>query len=636
MLFRRNKPTPVALPVALIAPVSDQDTAQPQQYTLNAFARTPKTLKEVFSISAKLPIDSTTKPKPTGPTKKSTIPTPVRSQQPQRGPSSRKTGHATIYTDATDEHAAFESDAFAVHMPTTRLPIIDRPISPKKPSPVAQAAAFRTYQEKAHQVRARNHSTGVRVPSKIVSYDYASSKIVSRDAAQAEKFNEPPSPLQPAGSFPLSPPILQTGWEHPQVVNRMHTQSRSLNEPRRVYTLSKPLNSIDNAVSPETQGGASRSTPSPTQPPPIRIRITPRIIIPKVQNSQMGSKESPHRRSPTISPPTSRSTSPHKSMPNFTRHNSVEGDSLFGYQVKDRTATTAGAKASSGSDNEKDKDQEREREQKQKREHEQEMEKKEKEKKEMEKKAMEKKREMEKEIERRKEKLKEEAKEKVKEKMKEKESVKTPKKLEKPKKAEKEEKAEKAEKIGSAGNTSPKRTMGSRWPWMRPAGPRVDKPAPAPTPEPTSNVTPKTMPSSNAPRLSAYISPFERHATPPAPTSPRNPTVSRPPASRKTASAAPPAPAPQGKFETGVAQIKGLALILCKIGFILYAIVALWYVLDTAREAIHAIGAPFRFIGLLGGWAWLGVLWLINIGVNLWEQWGFKLALKGGWMWRVR
>ena len=199
MLFRRNKPTPVALPVALIDPITEKDTAQKQQYAVNEFAPTPKSLKEVLSISAKVPIDLSTKH--ASPTKYCAIPTPVRAQHPQREPSSRKTGHATIYTDATGDHAAFESDAFAVHMPTTRIPIIDRPVAPRRPSPVAQAEAFRTYQEKAHQVRARNHSTGVRVPSKIISYDYASSKMASRDIDQARNHGQPQSPLSRRDRF---------------------------------------------------------------------------------------------------------------------------------------------------------------------------------------------------------------------------------------------------------------------------------------------------------------------------------------------------------------------------------------------------------------------------------------------------
>jgi hypothetical protein len=139
---------------------------------------------------------------------------------PTRIPTSKKTGYATIRTDSTDTQPAFESDAFAVLMPTTRLPILDRPITRTKPAPTkaaiaaaatARADAFRTYQEKAQLIRERNNSQGVKVPSRIVSYDYASRHLADQRTAPEVETITP----APAGSFPISPPLPQCGWANP-------------------------------------------------------------------------------------------------------------------------------------------------------------------------------------------------------------------------------------------------------------------------------------------------------------------------------------------------------------------------------------------------------------------------------------
>ena len=297
-------------------------------------------------------------------------------------------------------------------------------------------------------------------------------------------------------------------------------------------------------------------------------------------------------------------------MPNFTRHNSVEGDSLFGYQVKVHADTTAGAGAPSGSDKEKVKSKGKN---KAKEEDEIKGKKKEKETELKKEKSKEKIQEKVKAMENAKEKGNAKEKEKAKEKEREKEKEKE---KEEKVNAKKIKKPEKPEKVESADNASSKRTLRSRWPWVRPTIPHVDKSVP--TPVLTSNTTPKTKPSANTPRRSAYVSPFERHATPPAPALPRNPTTSSPSPARATAPVVP--PASQDKFETGFAQLKQLAYVLGKIGFILYAIIALWYVLDTAREAFNIIGAPFRFIKSLIGFAWLIMLWILDTVGSMWEK----------------
>lgn len=499
------------------------------------------------------------------PSKNYTFAMPVRPQYntlPRRGPSSRKTGHATIHTDATEEHEAFESDAFAVHMPTTRLPIIDLPNSPAKMSPAAQAAAYQTYKEKARQVRERNNSLGVRVPSKIVSYDYASPKTTYRKASPEVAYRRAPfvkevsEPLKsptPAGSFPISPPLPKSEWTRPERAYRApdQPQPRNVSSPGRLYIPRKTTvisskagtTNIRYHYSTDSEAGATRSTPSPTQPAPIRVRIKPRVLVSETQRIQTESKHTLYSR-PCLSasPPLSRTPSPLKSMPNFTRHNSVEGDSLFGYRSKVLT----GSGSSSSSDIEKA--------------------------------------------------------------------------------------DTKAPEIPT--KVIPKRSLASRWPWLRPAGPRVAKPALAPVV--MSNIAPRTAPVVTAPQTSTYVDPFIKHATPPNPTpaSLRSLAAIRPSSPRKIERAA--VPAPQSKFETGFAQIKHLTYILCKIGFILYGIIALWFVLDAVREAFHTIGAPFRLMKFLGGFVWLGLLWLAKFSVKMWERWGFKVALRGGWMWKMR
>jgi hypothetical protein len=86
-----------------------------------------------------------------------------KSPTPKQQPRSRKTTDATIRTDATETQPAFESDAFAIHMPTTREPILFSPVlraklsSPSK----AQVDAYQTYKRKAHEVQERNHREGV-------------------------------------------------------------------------------------------------------------------------------------------------------------------------------------------------------------------------------------------------------------------------------------------------------------------------------------------------------------------------------------------------------------------------------------------------------------------------------------------
>ncbi|KAF1913348.1 hypothetical protein BDU57DRAFT_408287, partial [Ampelomyces quisqualis] len=460
---------------------------------------------------------------------------------PKRSPTSRKTGFATIRTDSTDTQPAFESDAFAVLMPTTRLPILESRTSPSKnASPAARADALRTYQEKARQIRERNNSGCVQIPSRIISYDYAAHCL-----ADTHTLNDMDSRIPtPAGSFPISPPLAQNTWtRHERAAVDKAEEARHMSEVSKisepVATKTSTATSTSTTSSyrvyrPDSTAGASQSTSSSSPlSPSITVRIKSRVKQAQ-EAERLQTESTPHsyrRPNDAASVHISRTSSPIKSMPNFTRHNSVEGDSIFGYKRKDTSGAAAGASpTSSGSEKEPDKS---------------------------------------------KSKAKPEKKPPVK-----------------------------------PTETTPKRPLTSRWPWLRPQGPRIAKPTTAPVTFTTPTAA-KTEPRPT----SQYIDPFERLATP----QPNLPTSLRAPVSsshspkkvalgklatnhsaRPASSASPTTP----KFDSGFAQIKTFGLVLVKFCFMLYAVIALWFVLDAVREAIHTIGVPFRVVKWVGGWVW--------------------------------
>lgn len=561
MLFRRNSRSRAH-------PITEKIDVESTPHTLKAIQRTPKTLEEILALSANLPktppdgyripryYDSSSSSRSDGSTDWQ------RSPLPRREPQSKKTGHATIYTDATEDQPAFESDAFAVHMPTTRLPIIGNSRPAPKPSLAAQAEAYRTYIEKARQVRERNNSQGIRVPSKIVSYDYTSRRVDTRTAPGIPL----PSPVKgspaPAGSFPVSPPLPQSKWTRPERVHQTQQTSRIASEPNKLCGPRK-LGETSKIATPsktyryraDSEAGAARSTPSPTPPPTtIRIRLKPKVAAPEKERVQTESSWALYNRpSPTSSTHRSRSSSPVKSMPNFTRHNSVEGDSIFGYRSKEVTNTAGGASAPQSSSKDKDK-----------------------------------------------------AKGKPQEKEIDKEKGKAADKTKKP--------------------AEPKRTLTSRWPWLKPAAQKAAKPSTLPISAPAP------------PKPTTYIDPFVMHATPSITPPPLRPAVARPPPTpRKLATRPVASPAPStGKFDSGFAQIKSVSIILFKIALSLYTIIALWFILEGIRQAFHTLGAPFRVLKLLGGFVWIWGIWGARFAVRMWEKWGFRVALRGGWMWDVR
>lgn len=459
---------------------------------------------------------------------------PLKSNVPRRAPSSRKTGHATIHTDAVDGHDAFESDAFAIHMPTTRIPIIDAPVSRFKPSSPtkAQVEAAQTYREKAREARERNNNIGIRVPPNIASYDYAYASTSKTQAALPAVLKPSNSPPAPAGAFPISPPMPQGKWARPEqgsvpVVTKSKIPSNTsvYRKPTvtGVTTAAAVIEDSVHFVRVDAKGGASRPI-TPPQSTTVKISMRPKTPSPsrnaaiptiKVQACQAEPSQTHardadrrrgmHYRSPhieTVLP--SRSPSPTKTMPNFTRQYSIEGDSIFGYKVKDPLGTVGGADKSASSSSED----------------------------------------------------------------------------EKPKATN--TKAQNITKV-----TPPKRTLTDRWPWIR-KGATVGKPPSEPAPDPPIN-----RPFTTRPR-SIYISPFEGLASPP--TTPPIPRTTAQPVVAKKASVTSETFATSPSFDKGLQQIQDCFLLALKIGLALYAVVALWFILDAIREALCVVFVPLQYV----------------------------------------
>jgi hypothetical protein len=165
---------------------------------------------------------------------------------------------------------------------------------------------------------------------------------------------------------------------------------------------------------------------------------------------------------------------------------------------------------------------------------------------------------------------------------------------------------------------TPKKKEVSRWAWLRPTGPRVAKPTALSSPaKPTT-----------------YVDPFVQHTTP-IPTQTNTPVVSRPSSPRKIIPLRPPPvtakATSKGKFESGFAQVTSVTALVVKICVVIYVLVGLYFILDAIREAVHAMGAPFRAVKIVGAYVWLGAIWVARWLGWAWGKWGIKVALKAGW-----
>ncbi|KAF2188626.1 hypothetical protein K469DRAFT_627220 [Zopfia rhizophila CBS 207.26] len=467
---------------------------------------------------------------------------------PKKEPRSRRTKFATIITDATEDHPAFESDAFAVQMPTTREPIIDTPPSPafrvKMPNrSKAQVEAYQTYNEKAKRDAKRLYKKEC-IPTKVVSCDYA----YASGPAQTSNPNPLPleltvsptssSPTFSPGAFPASPSVPQHQRTQLNVNHLRHVSGpRSISDPSNILIPRKPIG-LGNTTSrrrryryqeqrADVEAGASCSSPSPF-PDKIKVRIKPKASVTEADRLQKESWWGLYER-----PLPTRTKSEKSYSSTTTSFSASPTKAVFGYTTKDIVGTLAATT-----------------------------------------------------------------------------SAKTTPTM--------------ADKETTAKSKSPSRsTLTSRLAWLRPAGPRVNKPAAAHNSDlsiPTATTT-------------AYVDPFVLHATP-LPTHAKTQTSSRPNLPKKIihVHAHPPVQKPEkGKFETGLAQVKGLTILIVKLCIFIYLLVGLYFVLDAIREAMHAFGAPFRAIKMVGRYIWIGSIWVAKVMAKGWGRWGIKVVMRGGW-----
>ncbi|RMZ73532.1 hypothetical protein GMOD_00008053 [Pyrenophora seminiperda CCB06] len=551
MLFRRNKPLQVEL---VAAPTVNP--AHPLPAIPGTSRHPARTLEEILG----LPVAPTGPRRPThratGLTSRHTSSSPTRAGHTpgntvRREPSSKKTGHATIRTDATDTQAAFESDAFAIHMPTTRLPVIDQPTSPVSKSPTAQVEAYRTYQEKARQIRERNNGLGIKTAYKVASYDSSTTERKEKVTSSVQTKNPLESSPKPAGSFPISPPLPQSSWESPSSSSsKRHgvyiESARIAEESHHVLrTPHKPLVTPGN-ISPNTRryrshadstagaannSSAASSSSSPTRrsggPANIRVNTPKQAVSQQQDRIQTESLPSLYNRpsatattTPPRHPPPSRSPSPVKTLPNFTRHNSIEGDSIFGYTRRQDLTTTAtttisGPRVAPTTT-----------------------------------------------------------------------TTTTPAKTAKP---------------AAAAEKPVKPTLTTRFPWVRTTTPRIPKPTTTPV---VFRSAAKAAVAKPARAQSTYIDPFEKldnpnpktSALPPAPPPVPIPSLFNPPSPSRTTLRPPPSRAPATHLSTGFTQLRNFGLLVLKIALYVYLVVAVWVVLDAVREAVRTVGVPFRVL----------------------------------------
>lgn len=534
----------------------------------------PKTLEEILAIavSPRAPQPPphavgtvASKPRQSKNTPLRSASSPLNSALLAQAPSSRKTGHATIHTAGAGGHESFESDAFAVHMPTTRIPIIDAPIlRPKPPSPTrAQIEAMHAYRQKAKQARERNDSIGVRVPPNIASYDYAYANTPGVVAAVPAILKPSSSPPAHSGAISAIPPVRvrERAESEPRAAHTVATSSISSNTSvyrkpavSGVITTAAVIEESVQFVRADSRGGALRPTTppksttvkismNPRTPSPAKARAAPAVKVETFLNEAGRTPlrgEEHHRglyyRTPHVEPATpSRSPSPTKTMPNFTRQHSIEGDSIFGYRVKDPLGAVAGASnsVSSSSDDEKPK-------------------------------------------------------------------------------------ASTDKPQNDENQSPPKRTIADRWPWIR-KGAAVGKPPSAPAPDPPVKASTHRRP------LSTYKSPFETFdSLSPAlgvRSAPFRPgvgaAISRAPTTKsglikrtlasQQGTAGSTAPAISTIIEAGLHQVQSYFLLSLKICLALYLIVSLWFILDAVREALIVVSVPLQFVLMLV-WAVVGVL----------------------------
>ena len=258
----------------------DSKTGRLSPGAVSILAYTPETPDEVLTLSVvtKLPSSYGRTQSPVSkrsyrPSNSKELPTEIFSgQKTGKTPRSRKTSTATILTETGNDQPAFESDAFAVNMPTTREPV--EPYA--SPSP-AQIAAYKHYAEKARRNAFSDYQTE-HAPPMAVSYDYAYENILFNPQYILELDATPPSspPTTSPGAFPTSPP------EPTFTTSYYNSSSRSIPTPQ--HSIRKPVgaspsprqsiedNKIDHH---DASAGAEHSLPNP--PTEAKARATARV-----------------------------------------------------------------------------------------------------------------------------------------------------------------------------------------------------------------------------------------------------------------------------------------------------------------------------------------------------------------------
>ncbi|KAF2796673.1 hypothetical protein K505DRAFT_237181 [Melanomma pulvis-pyrius CBS 109.77] len=360
MHFRRQSPTNDFITARFPNPKVGH--LSPSNVSISTY-HTPETIEEALALSSALPQpvqhhakNASQSRQPLQRSQSSNWWMEIRkSPTPKQEPQSRKTNHATIITDATETQPAFESDRFAIQMPTTREPILDPPVfRAKLPSPSrAQVEAYQTYKKKAQQVRETNHKDGVRVPSKIISYDYANNTYAGYTQPMELDVSPPNSPpkFTPAGAFPISPPIPQHTWgAQPK---HHHIQGpRSMSDSTHLNIASKPvevgnMRSHDRRVyhrGDASSGAASHFTTPSLEKDKIKVRLKPPTATRTREDSpQKESWWTLYNRSPQSSTDGSRSPSPTKLS---FKHTTVPviADAVFGHGGQGISGTSAAAK----------------------------------------------------------------------------------------------------------------------------------------------------------------------------------------------------------------------------------------------------------------------------------------------------
>lgn len=191
--------------------------------------------------------------------------TDITTEHLRTAPASTKTGHNTTCNKFPNQHRHFESDAFAVLVPTTRVPVLNNPSARIYSTPEAQAEALQTYKDKAHYFRDRNQRHGVNAVPRVTFLSCAEAESTKDAQHLAGDVNVLEIPLE---AFLISPTLHQTEWNNPcwGAQHTQNLQSASNSNWPGAYQLVAPL--------------ASKTQVNSAQSATIEVTVRPRNSIP--------------------------------------------------------------------------------------------------------------------------------------------------------------------------------------------------------------------------------------------------------------------------------------------------------------------------------------------------------------------